>query len=576
MRRLFLFAALFALAVAPLHATVVDSLGAPNDTWGLTWDGTHLWAGQDDDPVGIPQLLELDPVDGSVLNQYPIPGEELRGLAWDGTSIWVYSWRFGSTNVDQIYQVDPSDGTILDSLATPFSSNNYVGGMTWMNGFLYLTRYYPDNPTEIHKVDPATGASVATITSPHPQPNGITTDGSSLWMVGDYFNGAECTLYQLDPDDGTVLHEEHPLGPDVVTTRPYGLTYDGTYFWMITKRGTSATERDMYVLDVSGEDRPSMDIPTEPVDFGGVFVDDVSPMTLMVRNVGAAELTATFSTEAPFSVEPANLTLAAGDDATVTVTFAPTEIGVAEGALSITSNDPIRSAFQIDLSGEGLSNAPQVGFTPETLTFVLDGTSFEVTPVEMSNTGAVDVAAAAIEFTLADSTFEGINGDPIDLTFPATLAPGEAGDVDFGVSMGVAMWLFSLGQETVSGQVVFTLDAEGSETATLPISGTIVNAVADNGSQPLDFALATPYPNPFNAGTVVRYTLPQASPVKLHVVDLLGREVTSLVNRTASAGVHEAFWNGRAANGAPVASGLYFIRMEAGDFLAVQRVQFVK
>lgn len=88
---------------------------------------------------------------------------------------------------------------------------------------------------------------------------------------------------------------------------------------------------------------------------------------------------------------------------------------------------------------------------------------------------------------------------------------------------------------------------------------------------PTTFALDQNFPNPFNPSTTIYYQLPKDSRVGLKVFDLLGREVSTLVNEDRPAGYHDAKWN--AAN---VASGVYFYRMEAKPLDGGQGFQQVK
>jgi len=69
------------------------------------------------------------------------------------------------------------------------------------------------------------------------------------------------------------------------------------------------------------------------------------------------------------------------------------------------------------------------------------------------------------------------------------------------------------------------------------------------------------YPNPFNPGTTIKYELPKLAVVRLSVFDILGREVSVLVNERRDAGVHEVKFDG-----SKIASGVYFYRLRAGDF----------
>ncbi len=88
---------------------------------------------------------------------------------------------------------------------------------------------------------------------------------------------------------------------------------------------------------------------------------------------------------------------------------------------------------------------------------------------------------------------------------------------------------------------------------------------------PESYALHAAYPNPFNPVTNLRFDLPEAARVKLEVYDLQGRVVAELVNGHRDAGVHEVTWN--ASN---LSSGMYFYRIQAGDFSAVQKVILMK
>ncbi len=88
---------------------------------------------------------------------------------------------------------------------------------------------------------------------------------------------------------------------------------------------------------------------------------------------------------------------------------------------------------------------------------------------------------------------------------------------------------------------------------------------------PESYALHAAYPNPFNPVTNLRFDLPEAARVKLEVYDLQGRVVAELVNGHRDAGVHEVTWN--ASN---LSSGMYFYRIQAGDFSAVQKVVLMK
>ena len=71
-------------------------------------------------------------------------------------------------------------------------------------------------------------------------------------------------------------------------------------------------------------------------------------------------------------------------------------------------------------------------------------------------------------------------------------------------------------------------------------------------------------PNPFNPGTTIRFELYQSERARVSIFDVKGRLVTQLLDGVLPRGRHEVAWNGNAARGARVASGIYYCRLEIG------------
>ena len=86
--------------------------------------------------------------------------------------------------------------------------------------------------------------------------------------------------------------------------------------------------------------------------------------------------------------------------------------------------------------------------------------------------------------------------------------------------------------------------------------------------------LAPALPNPFREAATLRYTVERAGPVRLAVYDVSGRLVQSLVNRVVEAGEHVAIWSGRDGTGRIANAGLYLVRLESGDHIALRKVLF--
>ncbi|MGH2574269.1 MAG: T9SS type A sorting domain-containing protein, partial [Ignavibacteria bacterium] len=92
-----------------------------------------------------------------------------------------------------------------------------------------------------------------------------------------------------------------------------------------------------------------------------------------------------------------------------------------------------------------------------------------------------------------------------------------------------------------------------------------------NNELPQVFKLYQNYPNPFNPKTIINFQLPMFNYVKLIIYDALGREVKTLVNEELRPGTYEVDWD---AGKYP--SGVYFYRIEAGDYKETKKMVLVK
>ena len=102
--------------------------------------------------------------------------------------------------------------------------------------------------------------------------------------------------------------------------------------------------------------------------------------------------------------------------------------------------------------------------------------------------------------------------------------------------------------------------------------GSIVTGIEDEKRiVPNSFSLKQNYPNPFNPRTMIEFALPKSERVLLTVYNLLGEEVTRLIDERIPAGIHQVTWD--ASN---VASGIYFYRLKAGDFVRTRKMVLLK
>ena len=159
---------------------------------------------------------------------------------------------------------------------------------------------------------------------------------------------------------------------------------------------------------------------------------------------------------------------------------------------------------------------------------------------------------------------------------------------------------------TTDGGITWSLQSKCTDNNLFAVSFTdenIGNIVGDNGvilrtetsgvtfveeinmtKVPRDFLLFQNYPNPFNPATKIKYSLPNVilsgpadvetgvgNLVTLKVYDVLGNEITTLVNEEKPPGAYEINWN--AAN---LPSGVYFYRLKAGEFIQSNKMVLLK
>jgi hypothetical protein len=101
----------------------------------------------------------------------------------------------------------------------------------------------------------------------------------------------------------------------------------------------------------------------------------------------------------------------------------------------------------------------------------------------------------------------------------------------------------------------------------------IVGVQQITNSVPDKFSLEQNYPNPFNPTTKIRFSLPVSSdaPVKLVIFDALGKEVETLVNENLKAGIYEVDFDGSI-----FASGVYYYKLNAGNFAETRKMILIK
>ena len=92
-----------------------------------------------------------------------------------------------------------------------------------------------------------------------------------------------------------------------------------------------------------------------------------------------------------------------------------------------------------------------------------------------------------------------------------------------------------------------------------------------NVTVPTQFELSNPYPNPFNNVTKINFSIPNESIVSLKVYDLLGKEIANLMHQNFEPGFYDIKWHAE-----DISSGIYFVKLDAGEFVQTLKIMLFK
>ena len=99
----------------------------------------------------------------------------------------------------------------------------------------------------------------------------------------------------------------------------------------------------------------------------------------------------------------------------------------------------------------------------------------------------------------------------------------------------------------------------------------IPTGIEQLGGEVSTYSLSNNYPNPFNPSTKIRFQIPEMGFISLKIYDILGNEITTLVNEELQSGSYEAEFN--ASN---YSSGIYFYTLQAGSFVETKKMLMLK
>jgi hypothetical protein len=191
-------------------------------TWSITWDGTHVWTST----VGG-KIYKLDPITGTVIQQFTAPGSQPWGLTFDGTYLWLVDFA-----EKRISKINPINGLELATYPTP----DPVGGckgVTWDGTHLYVMGW---TSAKIYKMD-TSGNHLGTIPIALGG-GGIAYDGSHFWVPGD-----------------GIIHRYDKLGNSAgwiyaCSEGTWDMTWDGTYLWATQRTNENWSDDKIFAIEV--------------------------------------------------------------------------------------------------------------------------------------------------------------------------------------------------------------------------------------------------------------------------------------------------------------------------------------
>ncbi len=231
-----------------------------------------------------------------------------------------------------------------------------------------------------------------------------------------------------------------------------------------------------------------------------------------------------------------------------------------------------------------------------------------IVPIELENSVAMTGMELPLKYSdgvvLREVSFEGTRSENFDLTVARILEGqntvilafipmvfGEKTDLNPGSGV-IANLVFDVidpeleaveitptTTESPNHEMLFVYQSsESSEliTTTPEFEGITVEFGNTGPNVPTTFALHQNYPNPFNPATMINFDLPNPAHVRLDVFNVLGQSVVTLKDEYMEAGFQSVEWNGTDYSGGPVATGVYFYKISAGDRVETKKMMLLK
>jgi photosystem II stability/assembly factor-like uncharacterized protein len=402
------------------------------------------------------------------------------------------------------------------------------------------------------------------------------TPGGDVFFIRDgYATGVLASL-----DGGKTWNV---LNDGLTTTRVMQLFYHPNGFVFLGTNGAGVFRSRLPV----GVKAATLLLQASTLDFGDVKVGLRDTLRVQISNGGISDtlrIGSIVPTSQRFTVSPSAMVLAPHASQMLSVIYTPTAAAPDTGSILISSNDIGTPVFSLKVSGQGygLGHAPfihQINLIPNNSGQArifwfrsIDDSAGAADPVvqysiwrRVLGTGNQSTRSPIAGLLAPTSTAAAWD---FILTVPAIALDEYAAivPIPYVPSAAPPWYVFIVVAQTKSMQVYTSLPDSIQDPA--PLTGTTGGTT---GQIPGELLLKQNFPNPFNPSTTISYGLPQKANVSLVVYNTLGQAIATLVNREEEAGYHVAHFDG-----STLASGVYFCRLTAGEFVRTSKLLLLK
>ena len=332
---------------------------------------------------------------------------------------------------------------------------------------------------------------------------------------------------------------------------------------------------------------PLLLVQPTALGFGIVKVGVRDTLFVQISNGGVSDTLRIGSiapTTARFTVSPSAMVLPPRVSQTLSVIYTPVAAVPDTGSIRISSNDAATPVFSLMVSGQGYGpdHAPvihQIKLVPYNTSQArifwfrsTDDSAGAADPVtqysiwrRVLGTGS-QPAQAPVAGLLAPASTDAawdfiLTAPAIGLDEYAAVVP-----IPYVPSAVPPWYVFMVVAQTKGLQVYPSLPDSIQDPA--PLTGTTGRAA---GQVPDEVVLKQNFPNPFNPSTTITYGLPNRANVSLVVYNMLGQEVTVLMEQVQDAGYHQVRFDG-----SNLASGMYFYRLRTGQSVTTQKLLLLR